>query len=181
MPKAALILVAGPSGAGKDTLLDAARERLTDDPSILFAQRVITRPADAGGEGHQAATEEEFDRLAADGAFSLSWAAHGLKYGIPREYEVERDAGRRVVANVSRGVIGDASARLAPVKSILITAAPDILAARLAARKRESAADIERRLRRETPALPDDPHLTIVDNGGALEDGVAAFLKALEA
>jgi phosphonate metabolism protein PhnN/1,5-bisphosphokinase (PRPP-forming) len=93
-----LILVVGPSGAGKDTLLTAAREALRQDARFHFAQRVITRPTDAGGEEHQAITEQEF--AARD--FALQWQAHGLRYGIPADVIDSRDV---VVANVSRTVV----------------------------------------------------------------------------
>jgi ribose 1,5-bisphosphokinase len=168
-----LVLVVGPSGAGKDTLLDAARRTLAGDPRFRFVRRVITRPADAGGEAHEAVTEAEF----AMRDFALSWQAHGLRYGIPADIAANLAAGRVVIANVSRGVIADAATRF-PIHVIEITAPPEILAARLATRARESAADMAARLAR-TVVLPDGIPVETVMNDATVEIGAARFLAAL--
>jgi phosphonate metabolism protein PhnN/1,5-bisphosphokinase (PRPP-forming) len=163
-----LVLVVGPSGAGKDSLLNAARAALRDDPRIAFARRVITRPEDPDGEDHDPVTETEF----AARAFALSWSAHGLSYGI-----ASVDHAPVVVANVSRGVIAEAAARW-PVRVIEVTAPPEVLAARLAARGRENAADVARRLRR-TAAIPEGVAVETVWNDATLAEGVDRFLAAL--
>ena len=168
-----LVLVVGPSGAGKDTLLDAARVALARNQHVRFVRRVITRPTEAGGEAHEAVTEAVF----ATRTFALAWQAHGLRYGIPIDIATDLTAGRVVVANVSRGVIADAAARF-PVRVIEITAPPDILAARLAARGRETAADVAARLAR-TVALPGEVPIETVMNDATIETGVARFLVAL--
>jgi len=168
-----LVLVVGPSGAGKDTLLDAARQTLADDPRFRFVRRVITRPADAGGEVHEPATEAEFARR----SFALAWQAHGLRYGIPADITTDIAAKRIVVANVSRGIIAEA-AKSFPVRVIEITAPPDILAARLATRGRETAADVAARLARNVP-LPDGIVRETIMNDTTVEAGVARFLAAL--
>jgi ribose 1,5-bisphosphokinase len=165
-----LVLVVGPSGAGKDTLIEVARLALRDDPRFHFARRVITRPADAGGEAHEAVTESEF----AMRDFALQWQAHGLRYGIPIE-SLERAP--ILVANVSRTIIAEAATRFA-VRVIEVTASPSVLAARLAGRGRETAADVAARLAR-TIELPARVPVETVVNDGSLQEGVARFLAAL--
>ncbi|HEY2621423.1 MAG TPA: phosphonate metabolism protein/1,5-bisphosphokinase (PRPP-forming) PhnN [Acetobacteraceae bacterium] len=165
-----LVLVVGPSGVGKDTLLEAARQALTDDPRFRFVRRVITRPAHGGGEGHEAVTEAEF--AARD--FALQWQAHGLRYGIPVD---AIGPGIIAVANVSRTVIAEA-ARHFSVRVIEITASPEVLAARLVSRGREAAADVAARLARRV-TVPDHVPADTVLNDGVLEDGVARFIAAL--
>lgn len=165
-----LILVVGPSGAGKDTLLDAAKQALAGDPRFHFVRRVITRPADAGGEAHEAVTEEEFGRR----NFALQWRAHGLRYGIPADAIDDR---RVAVANVSRTVIAEAVRRF-EARVIEVTAPPAVLAARLGARGREKAADVTERLAR-TVLLPADVQVDTVINDGSVAEGVARFLAVL--
>jgi len=163
-----LVLVVGPSGAGKDSLLNAARDTFRGDPRVHFARRVITRPADPEGENHEPVTETEF--AARD--FTLSWSAHGLRYGIAAV-----DTAPVVVANVSRGVIATAAARYR-VHVIEVTAPAEMLAARLAARGRETAADVARRLDR-TATVPGGVAVETVWNDATLATGVERFVAAL--
>ena len=165
-----LVLVVGPSGAGKDSLLNGAKAAFVGDPRIHFVRRVITRAADPDGEGHEPVSQAEFEAR----AFALSWSAHGHSYGIPAEAVL---AARVVVVNVSRGTIA-AAARRYPVRVIEVTAPPAVLAARLAARGRESADDMARRLGR-TAVTPDGVAVATVVNDGTLADGVARFVGVL--
>jgi phosphonate metabolism protein PhnN/1,5-bisphosphokinase (PRPP-forming) len=172
-----LLPVVGPSGAGKDTLLDAARARLAGDPRFAFARRVITRPAGAGGEDHLPATREAFLAARDRGDFALWWEAHGLLYGIPREMEAALAAGRVVLANLSRTVLAEAAARY-PTRILLVTAPPELRAARLAARGREAAEDIAARLAREAPLPPGLP-VEEVANDTTPEEGFGRLMAAL--
>ncbi len=141
-----LILVVGPSGAGKDTLIAGARERLKDDPRFVFPRRVITRAADAGGEDHIAVDAATFERMHREGAFSLSWSAHGFSYGISASIDADLVEGRNVIVNVSRSVVNDANRRYDPVRWIWVSIDPARLKGRLTARGRESEREIADRV-----------------------------------
>lgn len=173
-----LILVVGPSGAGKDTLMDTARATIGADAQFRFVRRDITRPATAGGEAHTEISEAEFAARAAAGAYALSWRAHGLGYGIPADIESDLAARRVVVANVSRSVLADAARRY-PTRVLQITAPPDVLAARLAARGRETAEDIAARIRREV-ALPEGLDVVTVMNDATPAEGAARVVAVLK-
>ncbi|MFI5011167.1 MAG: phosphonate metabolism protein/1,5-bisphosphokinase (PRPP-forming) PhnN [Hyphomicrobiales bacterium] len=174
-----LVLIAGPSGAGKDTLIRLAQQRLRDDPRFVFVRRVITRPGDAGAEEHWASSDEEFAREAASGAFALHWEAHGLRYGVPREIDADLAAGRVVVVNVSRGVIPEARRRYLNSLAIIVTAPIEMLAARLAARGREPASEHPGRLARPDLAACAEMGLLHVSNDRTPEDGAEALLAIL--
>lgn len=172
-----LYAVVGPSGAGKDTLMAAAWARL---PELFLVRRIITRPADAGGEEFDGVSEAEFLRLRDAGAFALWWQAHGLYYGIPARIDTALAEGRVVVFNGSRGVLAEATRKYPGLAVLLITASPDVLAERLAARGRETQGDIAARLRRATFALPEGLNVTEIRNDGPLDDAVAALLSVLQ-
>jgi phosphonate metabolism protein PhnN/1,5-bisphosphokinase (PRPP-forming) len=172
-----LVLVVGPSGAGKDTLIDAARARLGADPRFRWVRRVVTRPAEARGEEHEPADPETFTARRDAGGFALWWEAHGVAYGVPADIAADVASGRVVVANGSRTVIADAAARF-PVMVIEVTAPAEVLAARLAGRGREDAADIAGRLAR-TVTMPDGVAVERIYNGSALADAVEAMVAAL--
>ncbi|MFC7539734.1 hypothetical protein ACFQU2_10090 [Siccirubricoccus deserti] len=98
-------------------------------------------------EDHLPLSPEEFEARRVTGGFALWWEAHGLRYGIPADIGADLAAGRVVVANLSRTVLAGAAARL-PLLVLEISAPIEVLAARLAARGREAAADIAARLAR---------------------------------
>ncbi|MFG1296994.1 phosphonate metabolism protein/1,5-bisphosphokinase (PRPP-forming) PhnN [Xanthobacter variabilis] len=166
----ALILVVGPSGAGKDTLLDIARARFAGDGRVMFARRLVTRAAGAG-EAHGTLSESEFADALAEGRFALWWRAHGLAYALGPEVAQQIRAGGVVVANGSRATLVEARRRFAHLAVVLVTAPAEVRAERLAARGREDAADIRERLLRQ-PDLAIAPDL-VIDNVGTPDDGGA--------
>ena len=174
-----LALVVGPSGAGKDTLIAEGRAALGADRRFVFVRRVVTRPAIARLEDHDAIDDARFAAASRRGAFALEWRAHGLSYGIPATIDVDLAAGRVVVANGSRHAIPRAFAKYPDSIAIVVTAEPHIRAARLAERGRETSDEIAARLARDGASLPAGLKHATIDNSGALADGVSAFVATL--
>jgi ribose 1,5-bisphosphokinase len=172
------VLLVGPSGAGKDTLLGLARDALAGDARFLFPRRVITRPP-SPSEANESLVMAAFDQFAAAGGFCLHWQAHGLCYGIPAEAEPAARGGRVVVVNVSRAVVAQARRQLPCVTVVEVTAPPDQLASRIAGRRREARSDQSARLARNV-ALDTPPDLAIV-NDRAPEAAAAQLIAHLRA
>ncbi|MBW4707374.1 phosphonate metabolism protein/1,5-bisphosphokinase (PRPP-forming) PhnN [Roseobacter sp. YSTF-M11] len=171
-----LIAVVGPSGVGKDTVIEAIVAR---DPRLRPVRRVITRPTDAGGETFEGVTREEFNARRAAGAFALDWHAHGLCYGIPVEVDATLASGRSLLVNLSRAVLRQAQNRFADFRVLSLTADTQVLKSRLAARGREDADQIEKRLARSAGSFPMDIPCMEVDNSGPLEETVSQVVAAL--
>jgi ribose 1,5-bisphosphokinase len=161
-----LVLVVGPSGAGKDTLLRLAQAACIDDHDIVFPRRVVTRESSAA-EDNIAVSPDEFRRARDHGDFAVHWEAHGHSYALPLEINDDIRAGRAVVVNVSRTVIAALRQAYANVVVVAITAPPDVLAQRLAARARHSDGNIAERLSRSVDDAAAHADVTILNAGSA--------------
>jgi ribose 1,5-bisphosphokinase len=157
-----LILVVGPSGAGKDTLLGLAKAACADDRNVVFPRRVITREASASEENEEVSAGF-FQEALTRGEYAMHWEAHGHCYALSRAIDDEIRAGRTIVANVSRTVIGAMRRAYAEVVVVSITAPPNVLAERLAMRGRNSDGKIEHRLHRTVEDAAAAPDVTIVN------------------
>jgi ribose 1,5-bisphosphokinase len=171
----AIVVVVGPSGAGKDSVIGFVAQHFADRKDIDFVRRVITRPSDAGGEDHESISGETFDDRLSSGDFAVAWQAHGLKYGIPRDALEKVRAGRILIANGSRAALGQFRQAFPRVAIVNITASPQVLASRLVARGRESEQDILNRLKRQVPDIFDEPDVTTIDNSGPLDIAGSRF------
>jgi ribose 1,5-bisphosphokinase len=172
-----LILVVGPSGAGKDTLLRLAQAACADDRNVVFPRRLVTRESSVFEDNEQISVDA-FRQARGRGDFAVHWEAHGHGYGLPRSIDRDVAAGCTVVANVSRAVVDAVRASYADVTVVSVTAPPEILSQRLAARARGSDGPIEERLRRAVDGVAATPDVTIV-NVGEVEDHARELVKII--
>jgi len=175
-----LVYLVGPSGAGKDSLLAWARDKLPAGLKVRIARRTITRPAEAGGENHVAVSETQFEQRLRDGAFALHWRANGHRYGVGSEILEWLAAGTTVVVNGSREHIPEVRRTFPFVEVVHVAAPAPILRERLAARAREDFAQADARMARNAGAFArvEAPSLEIV-NDGTVEPAARQLLHFL--
>lgn len=187
--------IVGPSGAGKDTIMNAVHEVLKNNPEFLFVRRIITRKAginsfndhdetsqNIGNEDNIGVSLEKFFELSQKASFSLQWFAHGIHYGLPMGIVDEVHKGKIVIANVSRAELGHAKELFGKVYVIEINAPIGILKERLLGRKREKITDIEERLKRANIPiqLPEGSKYCYIDNSGNVKSAVDKMLSILQ-
>jgi thymidine phosphorylase len=179
MAQGIFFFVVGPSGAGKDSLIEGARAHLGEAGRYVFARRTITRPSGAPGEDHDGVTEAQFKASVSAGDFLITWEAHGLSYGLSADLLAALGDGCNVIANGSRKMIRELAGLVPRLIVVEVTASIDVLAARILARGRENALEARARVMRQVEPLPIDIETIRVSNDGALEHGINAFIRAL--
>lgn len=144
-----LVVISGPSGVGKDTVIARLRERM---PECRFAVTATTRQRrddEVDGEHYFFYAEETFRRMIADGEL-LEWAeVYGKLYGVPRRQIAEAlESGVDVI--VKTDVQGAATIKRIEPRALLVFLAPpeiDALVVRLGSRMTESPDDFDVRMR----------------------------------
>ncbi len=125
-----LFVISGPSGVGKDTVIELLRERA---PEAYFAVTVTTRPRRPGeidGVHYYFLDDATFDARVAEGEFLESATVYGYRYGVPR-WPIRAALGRGQDVIVKVDVQGAASIRRLVAHTVSIFLAPESMAALL--------------------------------------------------
>ena len=172
-----LIAVVGPSGVGKDSVMAGLHDAI---PDLHLVRRVITRAPDLGGKDYDAVSVPRFEAMLQDGAFAVHWGAHGLHYGIPITVKYQLSKGTDCLVNFSRKALAQATEIFPRLVVLNITAKPETLSHRLAARARETEEEISKRLAQADKPLPAGLKVISLSNDGPLSQTIsrgAAFLQ----
>lgn len=143
------MIVSGPSGVGKDTILDAWMKR---DPSVVRVIAYTTRPARAGerdGVDYHFVSAKEFEDLIIKGELLEYKQVHGNYYGTPRSH-LQRllDAGKTAILKIDvQGALQVMATRPDIVTVFLVAPSWEVLVERLTRRGTEDPAKLEERLR----------------------------------
>lgn len=184
-PPPLLVVLSGPSGAGKDAVLDELARRGHAFHRVVTCTTRPPRDGERDGVDYHFVSEAEFDRLIASDGLLEHATVYGRHYGVPRQQVADRLAGGTDVY-VRTDVQGAASIKRLMPDAVLVFIAPpslDALEERIRARGAEDEERIARRLAtaREEMARRDEFAYVIVNESGKLEQTVDRLVDVLEA
>ena len=181
MRRGLLIVISGPSGVGKDTLIQRLLEL---DPNLVYSVSGTTRaprPGEKPGQNYTFLTRDQFERLAAGGAFLEHATYNGHLYGTFHErVEDARDGGRDVVLKID--VQGAQQVRrLIPDAILIFVVAPSEgeLERRQVERGSETKADLEARRRIAENEMTQAAHYDHVVTNDDVERAVDEILQVI--
>jgi len=176
-----LYFLVGPSGVGKDTLLNALKRQQYSDKQPLVAHRYITRPVRENDENHIELSHFDFNRRKEGGLFLFDWESHGYCYGIGKEVKKWRKSGFNVIVNGSRKYLEKARVIYPVLTPIWMTISEEVLRQRLFDRDRENEEQVQARIdqnRGLEKLKPDD--CVYINNDQSIEDTIGQLMALVE-
>lgn len=146
--KGMLLVISGPSGTGKGTLIERL---MKEDPTLVFSVSATTRaprPGEINGVHYHFVSNEEYDQLVAEGAFVEYATVHGNRYGTLRSEVYQRlERGENVVLDIDvQGALNVIASEKEKVSIFILPPSMKVLRERLTGRGTETQEAVERRL-----------------------------------
>jgi guanylate kinase len=148
-PSPLLVVISGPSGAGKDAILDELQRRGHPFHRAITCTTRPPREGERDGVEYHFVTDAEFEELVRSNGLLEHAEVYGSRYGVPRA-QVEKKLREGIDVYVRTDVQGAASIRRAMPEAVLVFVAPpslEELERRIRGRGADGEAEIERRLR----------------------------------
>ena len=146
--KGMLLVISGPSGTGKGTLIERL---MKEDSTLVFSVSATTRaprPGEIDGVHYHFVTNEQYDELVAANAFVEYATVHGNRYGTLRSEVYERlERGENVVLDIDvQGALNVIAQEKEKVSIFILPPSMQVLRDRLTGRGTETEEAVERRL-----------------------------------
>ncbi len=181
--KGMLLVISGPSGTGKGTVIKRLMEA---DPTLVFSVSATTRaprPGERDGVDYHFVTPEKFAELVAQGAFVEHASVHGNSYGTLRSEVYQRlERGENVVLDIDvQGALNVIASEPQKVSIFLLPPSKRVLRERLVGRGTEAPEAVEKRLFNANWELTqkDKYHYKVVNDD--LDEAVRVIQSIIEA
>lgn len=171
---ARVVVITGPSGVGKGTLIRQLRDRIPELELSVSATTRSPRPGEEHGTDYWFLTREDFDRRVADGGF-VEWAEYsGNRYGTLRsELDLRVAAGHPVLLEIEvQGARQVAETMPEALRIFIAPPSPEELRTRLVGRGTDPAEQIDRRLQVAEDELAAQPEFPVVVVNDRLTDAI---------
>ncbi|MGD8465738.1 MAG: guanylate kinase [Anaerolineae bacterium] len=171
-----LIVISGPSGAGKDSVVQRMKERGLPFHFVITATDREPRPDEVHGRDYYFYSTQEFERMMAHGQFLEHAVVYGQHKGIPRAHVSQAlGSGQDVVMRVDVQGADTVKGLIPEAITVFLTCESETeLVARLRMRRTEPEDALQRRLqtaREELARIPDFDYV-VVNARDALDDAV---------
>ncbi|HEV7804615.1 MAG TPA: guanylate kinase [Solirubrobacteraceae bacterium] len=180
MPRA--VVITGPSGVGKGTLIRSLRERMPELQLSVSATTRLPRAGETQGVDYHFMSDDEFERHVRDGDFVEHAAYAGARYGTLRsELDTRMASGKPVLLEIE--VQGARQVRSAMPEAVQVFIAPpslDALRARLVGRGTDAAEQVEARMRTAAAELAAQDEFACVVTNDRLEQAVDELVAVVE-
>jgi guanylate kinase len=180
-----LVVISGPSGVGKDSVLAGLKARGGDYHFAVTATTRSPRPGEVDGRSYHFLTRQRFEEMAAAGGLMENAVVYAERYGVPKA-EVREALARGQDVVMRTDIQGVATIKGAVPQAVTIFLAPASFA-ELEERLRLRGADSEEQLRlrlatarREMDAACHFDHV-VVNAEGKLEEAVAEVERIIAA
>jgi guanylate kinase len=177
------VVITGPSGVGKGTLIRSLRERMPELQLSVSATTRLPRAGETQGVDYHFMSDDEFERHVRDGDFVEHAVYAGARYGTLRsELETRMASGNPVLLEIE--VQGARQVRSAMPEAVQVFIAPpslDALRARLVGRGTDAADQVEARMRTAAAELAAQDEFGCVVTNDRLEQAVEELAVILRA